>query len=108
VGGERWGGTLYELAPGEQLPYHWHYGEEEVCVVAAGTPTLRAPGGDRVLRAWDVAWFVRGETGAHQLRNDSDEVVRLVVFSTVSEPEVVVYPETGDVGVFAPRNVRLR
>jgi hypothetical protein len=42
------------------------------------------------------------------LRNDSDEVVRLVVFSTVSEPEVVVYPETGDVGVFAPRNVRLR
>ena len=79
-----------------------------MCVVAAGTPTLREPGCDRVLRAWDVAWFVRGETGAHQLRNDSDAVVRFVVFSTVSDPEVIVYPETGDVGVFAPRNVRLR
>jgi uncharacterized cupin superfamily protein len=29
LGATLWGGTLWELAPGESSPYHWHYGEEE-------------------------------------------------------------------------------
>ena len=96
-----WGGTLYELAPGEESPYHWHFGEEEWLVVAGGTPTLRTPGGERVLRPWDLAVFPRGEAGAHQLRNDTDEPVRAIIFSTVSDPEVAVYPDEGKVGVNA-------
>jgi uncharacterized cupin superfamily protein len=51
---------------------------------------------------------VRGEAGVHQLRNDSAEPARLVVFSTTSDPEVVGYPETGGIGVFAPRTSRLK
>ena len=63
LGGTLWGGTLYELAPGQESPYHWQFGEEECLIVVAGRPTLRTPDGERVLEPWDVAWFVRGESG---------------------------------------------
>jgi uncharacterized cupin superfamily protein len=96
-----WGGTLYELLPGQASPYHWQVGEEECCVVIAGTPTLRTPEGERVLQPWDIAYFVRGSAGAHGLRNDTDEPARAVFFSTVSDPEVAVYPDAGKVGVIA-------
>ena len=55
-----WGGTFYELAPGEETRYHWQVGEEEWLLVVAGTPTLRTPEGEQVLKPWDVAAFRRG------------------------------------------------
>ena len=54
-----------------------------------------------MLRAWDVAAFVRGAAGAHEVRNDSGEPARVVMFSTVSDPEVCVYPDSGRVGALA-------
>lgn len=98
---ERVGGTVYELAPGAASPYHWHYGEEELCIVLAGTPTLRTPAGERLLRPWDIAWFVRGPAGTHALRNDTDEPARILFFSTRSDPEVAVYPDDDRIGVVA-------
>lgn len=92
---------MYELEPGGASPYHWHVGEEEMVLVLAGTPTLRTPDGERTLRPWDVALFRRGEAGAHQLRNDTAEPVRAVFFSSVSDPEVAVYPDNGRIGVVA-------
>jgi uncharacterized cupin superfamily protein len=70
-------------------------------LVVAGEPTLRTSRGERTLRPWDVAWFVRGEDGAHQVRNGTDEPVRLLMVSTRSDPEVVVYPDDGRVGMIA-------
>jgi len=67
--------------------------------VIAGAPTLRTPGGERVLGPWDIAWFRRGPTGTHGLRNDADEPARVVFFSTVSDPELAVYPDEDKVGV---------
>jgi uncharacterized cupin superfamily protein len=101
VGARLWGGTLYELAPGESSPYHWHYGEEEILVCVAGRPTLRTEEGERVLGPWDLAWFVRGPDGTHQVRNDTDRPARVVMFSTRSDPEVCVYPDDDRVGVVA-------
>ena len=101
LGATLWGGTLYELGPGEESSYHWHVGEEEWALVVGGSPTLRTPDGERVLRPWDLAVFRRGEEGAHALRNDGDEPARVVFFSTVSDPEVVVYPDSGKTGVVA-------
>ena len=102
LGGTLWGGTVYELAPGKRaFPYHWHFGEEEWLLVVTGAPTLRTPEGERVLAPWDVAVFVRGEAGAHEVRNETGEPVRIVMFSTCSDPEVCVYPDSGKVGVFA-------
>jgi len=101
VGAELWGGTLYELSPGRHSPYHWQVGEEEWLLVVDGTPTLRTPDGERVLLPWDLVAFPRGEAGAHQVRNDTSEAVRIVFFSTVSDPEVAVYPDDDRVGVLA-------
>jgi uncharacterized cupin superfamily protein len=102
LGGTLWGGTLYELAPGEAVcPYHWHFGEEEWLLVVSGSATVRTPAGERTLAAWDVAAFPAGEGGAHQVRNDGGEPTRLVMFSTASDPEVCIYPDTNEVGVFA-------
>jgi uncharacterized cupin superfamily protein len=96
------GGTVYELEPGRKIcPYHWHFGEEEWLLVVAGSPTLRTPEGERGLGPWDVAVFVRGEAGAHEVRNDTDGPVRVLLLSTASDPEVCVYPDSGKVGVFA-------
>ena len=69
--------------------------------MVAGTPTLRTPGGERVLKPWDIAWFARGPAGEHGLRNDADEPARVVFFSTVSDPELAVYPDRGKIGMIA-------
>ena len=101
MGATLWGGTLYELAPGDASPYHWQYGEEECLIALTGRLTLRTPDGERGLEPWEIAWFPRGERGAHQVRNDGEEPARVVMFSTCSDPEVVVYPDEGKIGVFA-------
>ena len=36
LGATKWGGTLYELAPGEGSSYHWQVGEEEWLVGLRG------------------------------------------------------------------------
>jgi uncharacterized cupin superfamily protein len=102
LGGERWGGTLYELEPGAcSSDYHWHYAEEEILVVLTGGLTVRAPEGDLELGPWDCAWFPTGERGAHGVRNDGTEAARFVMFSSLSDPEVTVYPDDGRVVAFA-------
>jgi uncharacterized cupin superfamily protein len=90
-----------ELPPGKVSPYHWQVGEEEWLLVLEGEPTLRTPGGEERLRPWDIALFVRGEKGAHQVRNDTGSPVRVAFFSSVADPEVAVYPDDGKVGVVA-------
>jgi uncharacterized cupin superfamily protein len=92
---------VYELAPGEETTYHWHVGEEEMLLVLVGAPTLRTPEGEQVLKPWDATVFRRGEVGAHQVRNESEEPVRVAFFSTVSDPEVCVYPDEDRIGVIA-------
>lgn len=98
LGATMWGGTLYELAPGEKTRYHWQVGEEEWLLVVAGAPTLRSPDGERVLRPWDVAVFRRGPDGAHEVRNDGDSVSRVLMLSSLSDPEIAVFPDSGKIG----------
>ncbi len=99
LGAELLGGSLYELAPGNRLwPYHVHHANEEWLLVVSGTPTLRSPDGEQVLREGDVACFRRGPDGAHQVSNRTDAPVRLLMLSTMLMPEIVEYLDTGKVG----------
>jgi len=101
LGAVAWGGTIYELGPGERIcPYHWHVAEEEWLVVLTGTPTLREPDGEQVLRPWDVAVFKRGPGGAHEVRNDTAETLSVLMLSTLSNPEICVYPDSGKIGAW--------
>jgi uncharacterized cupin superfamily protein len=69
--------------------------------VLDGAPTLRTPAGERQLGPWDTAVFVRGEAGAHQVRNDTGAVARIAFFATRSDPDVRVYPDDGAMTVVA-------
>ena len=58
VAGEHLGAGLIELPPGQStFPYHYELGNDELLVVVSGTPTLRAPDGERELEPGDCILF---------------------------------------------------
>jgi uncharacterized cupin superfamily protein len=98
ISAERIGASLLEIGPGEKTwPYHFHHANEEWLVVVRGTPTLRTPDGERELREGDTVCFPRGPDGAHQISNASDDAVRVLMISTLIEPEVAEYPDSDKV-----------
>ena len=99
VGAELLGGSMYELEPGDKLwPYHTHHANEEWVIVVRGEPILRTPEGEQKLREGDVVAFPRGKDGAHQIRNDTDAPIRVLMLSTTIKPDIVEYLDTGKVG----------
>jgi uncharacterized cupin superfamily protein len=102
------GGSMYELEPGDRLwPYHTHHGNEEWIVVLRGHPTLRTPEGEQELAEGDVACFRRGKDGAHQVRNDTEAPVRVLMLSTLLAPDIVEYLDSGKVSVVDAKGQRL-
>lgn len=95
--GDVLGATVYELGPGNFTAYHFHHGAEELLVVLRGTPTLRTPDGERVLDEGDVVHFAAGPHGAHALRNDTEAPTRFLLASDHPSPEVVEYPDLGQI-----------
>jgi uncharacterized cupin superfamily protein len=101
AGSERLGLSLWEVPPGEAAyPYHHHLGEEELVIVLEGQPSLRTPDGWRELAEGEVVAFLRGEHGAHQLVNRTEQTVRFLACSTSGDPDIVIYPDSGKVGAF--------
>jgi uncharacterized cupin superfamily protein len=101
LGAERTGTSVYELPPGQAIcPYHYEYGEEEWLLVLSGHPTLRHPEGIDQLDPWDVVCFPAGPSGAHGVRNETEETVRVLMYSTVSPTAVSVYPDSDKLGVW--------
>ena len=100
LGTELIGCSVWELPAGEAAyPYHFHYADEELILVLTGRPTLRTPDGTRQLNAGDAVRFPLGEEGAHQLSNETDETATFVAISSHGRPDVVVYPDSGKIGV---------
>ncbi len=94
------GASVWEIAPGKtQIPYHFQHVQEELLLVLRGRPVLRTPDGERALAEGDVAHFPTGPTGAHALRNDSDEPVRVLWISTLATAEIAEYPDSGKIRV---------
>jgi uncharacterized cupin superfamily protein len=100
-GAEESGISVYELRPGQAIcPYHYECGEEEWLLVLEGTPTLRHPEGSDRLEPWDVVFFEKGPAGAHGVRNETEQTVRVLMFSTVVLPTATVYPDSDKVGIW--------
>jgi uncharacterized cupin superfamily protein len=100
AGAEHLGLTVYELAPGQGMDYHYHLQREELLVVLEGTLAVRTPEGWRDAEPGDVVAFPRGDRGAHGYENKTQETVRLLMFSEQNAPNVSVYPDTNEVGIF--------
>jgi uncharacterized cupin superfamily protein len=101
LGASQLGTTVYELPPGQTIcPYHYEYAEEEWLFVLEGRPTLRHPEGTDTLEPWDVVLFPTGPEGAHSVRNETDEPVRVLMYSTVRHPAATVYPDSDKIGIW--------
>ena len=108
VGAELIGGSMYELEPGSRLwPYHTHHGNEEWMIVLRGRPTLRTLEGEEQLGEGDVVAFRRGKDGAHQVRNDTDAPLRVLMLSTLLAPDIVEYFDSGKVSAVDAKGERL-
>ncbi len=101
AGGDRLGCSLYELPPGgRSWPFHYHTANEEAVYVLAGEGRLRTGNGEHTLAAGDYVALPAGEEGAHRVVNDGDAPLRYLAVSTMTEPDVTVYPDSEKFGVF--------
>lgn len=101
LGGELLGGSIYVLAPGQKsFPYHFHHSNEEMLIVLEGDVVVRTPEGEQAAGPGDSLIFVRGPAGAHQVINRSEHQARILMMSTMIEPEIAEYPDSGHIGVF--------
>ena len=101
AGSQRVGLGLYELPPGKRnLPYHAHFGIEELLVVLVGRPTLRTPEGERELAQGEVVAFAPGRRGAHQLINRTPQPVRYLMASSTAPADLCEYPDSGKIAAY--------
>lgn len=101
AGGDDIGASLYELPPGgRSWPYHYHAGNEEALYVLEGTGTLRLAGERVAVEPGDYVALPADESGAHAVENDGDGPLRYLLVSTMRDPDVAVYPDSGKIGVF--------
>ena len=64
----------------------------------ARTADAQDAGRRQELSEGDVVCFRRGKDGAHQVRNDTDAPVRVLMLSTLLKPDIVEYLDSGKVG----------
>jgi uncharacterized cupin superfamily protein len=101
IGATRIGMTIYELDHGQAIcPYHFEWTDEEWLIVLDGKPTLRTPEGERTVEPGDTVCFPEGPDGAHHVRNDTSELVRVALLSTKSAVGIAEYPDSDKVGVW--------
>ncbi|MEO1329537.1 MAG: cupin domain-containing protein [Pseudomonadota bacterium] len=102
VGTEKIGVNVTMVPAGAKAwPRHWHYGAEELFIVLTGAGTLHFGARADPIKAGDVV-SIRANTGIpFQIENTGTEELRYLAVSTLEQPEVVVYPDSGKVGVIA-------
>jgi uncharacterized cupin superfamily protein len=100
AGSRMLGASIYELPPGASaFPYHYHCANEELIYILKGEGTLRI-GEQRIpVRAGSFAGMPRGRNHAHRLYNTSGTTLCYLCVSTMTEPEVAIYPDSHKVGV---------
>src|SRR5205085_11864075 len=87
------------LPPGKRgCPFHSHRAQEEMVFIVSGTGTLRYGGEQHKIRAGDIICCpVGGPETAHQIVNDSDAELAFLSVSTMTDPEICEYPDSGKV-----------
>jgi uncharacterized cupin superfamily protein len=104
LGGQMLGASVYLMGPGQKsFPYHFHHANEEMLIVLEGEVTVRTPEGEQSAGRGDALIFNRGEAGAHQVINSGEDAARILMMSTMIDPDVAEYPDSGNLGVFARR-----
>jgi uncharacterized cupin superfamily protein len=101
TGGERLGCSLYRIpARTRSWPRHCHTENEEAVFVLEGAGTIEIGDARIPLSVGDYVTIPPGLAHAHRIVNDSDADLAFLCMSTMIAPDVVLYPDSGKVGVF--------
>ncbi|MES2073306.1 MAG: cupin domain-containing protein [Pseudomonadota bacterium] len=99
-GGSHVGFGLEELQPGKRsCPNHYHMLEEEHIYILEGEVTLYLADKAYVMTAGQHCCFPAGQKAGHSLYNHGTAVCKYLVIGEDNPNEVVVYPDSGRVGV---------
>ncbi|GGC76506.1 cupin [Undibacterium terreum] len=99
-GGSHVGVGLEELQPGKRsCPTHYHMLEEEHVLLLEGEVTLYLGDKSYIMRAGQYCCFPAGQKAGHSLYNHSRAVCRYIVLGESNPNDVVVYTDSGRVGV---------
>lgn len=103
LGLSKLGCSLTEVPPGATAyPFHSHRANEELILVLAGRGELRYGSARHPVRANDlIGCPTGGPETAHQLINTGDAPLRYLVVSTMVDPDICEYPDSGKVGAYA-------
>ena len=103
LGMQRLGCRVCEVPPGKAAwPFHNHHANEELFVILEGHGSYRYGEETHPVRVGDVlAAPPGGVETAHQIVNTSSGLLRYLAISTMEQPEVAEYPDSGKVGVIA-------
>lgn len=101
IGARKLGYAVIRVPPGKRAwPYHAHCSLEEMFHILAGVGTLRHAGREYPVRAGDFICSPADPEQPHQLVNTSDEDLVYIALGTEPATDVVLYPDSGKVGVW--------
>lgn len=87
---------IRELPPRQySFPYHYHRNAEEVMMIISGSMAVRTMQEFTVVKKGDVLFFEKGETGAHQFYNHTDQLCIYFDVKSIYGLDAVVYPDSG-------------
>ncbi len=95
IGARKLGYRVSTLPPGQYFcPLHGHAREEEMFFVLDGEPSIRTLAGTLRCRKGDFVAFPVGESGTHQLLNESDAPATVLLLGRTEEFEACYYPDS--------------
>ncbi|HEX3671656.1 MAG TPA: cupin domain-containing protein [Candidatus Cybelea sp.] len=95
IGARKLGYRVSTIDPGKRFcPLHGHAREEELFFVLEGEPSVRTLSGTLRCRKGDFIALPVGESGAHQLLNDSSAPATVLLLGRTEEVEACYYPDS--------------
>lgn len=103
IGARKLGYRVSTIDPGQRFcPLHGHAREEELFFVIDGEPSVRTLSGTIRCRKGDFIALPVGESGTHQLLNDSDAPATVMLLARAEDVDVCYYPDSDKVLVDTP------
>ena len=105
LGMKKIGCGMVVLQPGKRAwPFHEHYGAEEFFIILEGEGSIRFGDDTFPVRSGDCIFTPPGKGTAHQIVNTSDAELRYLALSSMDDPELCYYPDSGKYGAYSFRD----
>ncbi|GAC1387887.1 MAG: hypothetical protein NVSMB31_00940 [Vulcanimicrobiaceae bacterium] len=106
IGAQGLGYRVVTLSPGARYcPLHAHMLEEELFLILEGTPSIRSLNQTIRCRKGDFIALPTGQSGSHQLCNESEHDVTALLLARVEPAEVCYYPDSDKFGVYPGKDL---